>query len=104
MARMTGVRIYVLKFIRRVPEGSVITVPDLARAADARGARRAMIRIVAERPEDTPYWRVVNEDGSLLELDEQFRDEQRERLSEEGVELEGDRVDLDACGWTPQLE
>ncbi len=102
MARMTGVRIYVVRLMNQIPEGSVMTVTDLAREAGSAGARRAVRQIVADRPEESPYWRVVEEDGRLLDLDESFRDVQREKLADEGLEPDDGSVDVERHGWRPE--
>jgi alkylated DNA nucleotide flippase Atl1 len=78
------------------------TVEDLAREAGAAGARRSVRQIVADRPEESPYWRVVEEDGRLLDLDESFRDVQREKLAGEGLEPDDGSVDVEQYGWRPE--
>lgn len=102
MARITGVRIYVEKIAGRIPEGSVLTVTELAREADAAGARRGIKKILSDQPDDVPYWRVVDEDGSLLDLAPGYLEVQREKLESEGIDVQDDRVDLDDYQWVPE--
>lgn len=103
MGRMTGVRIFVFEHLDQVPEGQVITVPQLAKLADVSGARNGVRRILNDDEAlDHPYWRVVAADGSLIETVGGDMDHQREQLSEEGVEVSGGTVDLDAYQFEPK--
>lgn len=85
-----------------VPRGRVITAPGLrARLARRFGADYTcpittgiFLRIVAEaaleeaRANDVPVWRVVAENGAMLDKLPGGPDRQAERLKAEGVELE----------------
>lgn len=96
MGRMTGVRIFVYQHLDQVPEGKVVTVPQLAKLADVSGARNGVRRILnASESREHPYWRVVEEDGSLLETIGGDRDHQKEKLEAEGVDVNDGRVDVD---------
>ncbi len=76
----------ILRAVRAIPEGYVLTYGDLDPAAP-----RLPGRVLATHPEaaDVPWHRVVRADGSLA-----GGDRQRERLTAEGVPFRGTRVDL----------
>lgn len=96
MAVMTGFRIYVFKELEKIPQGSVVTVPQLARLANVSGARDAVRRILRDNEaREHPYWRVVEEDGSLLETVGGGPNHQREKLEQENIQFDDEgRVDL----------
>lgn len=98
MAVMTGFRIYVFKELEKIPEGRVVTVTQLARLANSPGARDAVRRILRDgEAREYPYWRVVDEDGSLLQTVGGDPEHQREKLEQEDVEfLDDGKVDLSA--------
>jgi len=95
--------------IRKIPRGQVTTLPEI-RARLARWHRAEMtcpmvtgifLRIVAEaaeedrragRAEITPYWRVVGLDGRLNPKFPGGKEEQAERLRDEGHKIEAGRV------------
>jgi len=101
MGRMTGVRIFVYEELENVPEGQVVTVPQLAELAEVPGARNAIRRILRDSESlDYSYWRVVEENGALLEQTAGGgSDHQEDKLSEEGVEVSDGQVDLDAVQY-----
>jgi alkylated DNA nucleotide flippase Atl1 len=87
--------------IRRVPKGKVMTLSDLRRtlAADAHAdvacplTTGIFLRLIAEAAEEerrqgkkqvTPYWRVVRDDGSLMEKWPGGAASQAEHLRAEG--------------------
>lgn len=92
----------VQEVLASVPRGRVITAPALrARLAKRFGADYTcpittgiFLRIVAEaaleeaRPDDVPVWRVVAQNGAMLEKLPGGPDRQAQRLKVEGVLLE----------------
>lgn len=107
--------------VRRIPEGRVLTVGAL-RANLARNHRAdytcpmttgIFLRIVAEAAEEeraaaggriAPYWRVVHDDGTMLDKVPGGADLQARRLDGEGVvilRLGKARVDVEHYGWSP---
>jgi hypothetical protein len=91
--------------IRQVPEGMLVTLSQLRAAlAQAFGAdvtcpltTGIFLRISAETAEEearhgsesiTPYWRVVRDDGALIDKFPGGIESQRERLRDEGHEFE----------------
>ena len=111
--------------LRRIPEGRVLTVGELR--ANLAGNHRAdytcpmttglFLRIVGEAAEEeraalggavTPYWRVVQDDGALLDKLPGGPEAQARRLSTEGVVLfhvgKLPRVsDVEHYAWHPPL-
>jgi methylated-DNA-protein-cysteine methyltransferase related protein len=95
--------------VRRVPAGRATTYGLLAKCQlsdqpKRRGAMaaRAVGQAMARCPGDVPWWRVVHADGSMKGT--VGTDEQRARLTEEGVPLTADgRVDWSRAGgpWSP---
>lgn len=68
--------------------GDVVSYGEVAAAAGAPGAARAVGRVLATL-DDVPWWRVVRADGSLAAPD---RAEQRRRLEAEGVVVRSGRA------------
>jgi len=111
--------------IRRIPEGRVVTLGTLrANLARSRHADYTcplttgiFLRIVAEAAEEeraagggriTPYWRVVRDDGTLIDKLPGGTAAQARRLAVDGVEvLHLGKVprllDVDHWAWTPPL-
>lgn len=84
--------------VNRIPEGRVLTLSHLRNFLAARHAADytcpvttgIFLRILAEAVEEageaeTPYWRVVHDDGTLLDKLPGGPTEQARRLREEGV-------------------
>jgi hypothetical protein len=97
--------------MRRVPEGTVITVAQLRKILAGRHGAEVtcplmtgiFVRISAEAAEEdvregkpaiTPYWRVVKEDGSLYAKFPGGVEQQAERLRDEGHRVVKGRVPL----------
>jgi len=103
MGRVTGVRIFVYEHLDQVLEGHVITIPQLAKLSDVSGARNGIRRILNDKETtEHPYWRVVAEDGSLIETVGGDADHQREKLESEGVEVSNGRVDVEEYRFEPE--
>ncbi|MEM0358973.1 MAG: MGMT family protein [Candidatus Hadarchaeales archaeon] len=85
----------VLELTSLIPKGKVTTYSELARAAGAPGASRAVGRILSRNPHPVkiPCHRVVRSDGRiggyLLGVKRKV-----ELLRKEGVEVKGGKVDL----------
>jgi methylated-DNA-protein-cysteine methyltransferase-like protein len=72
----------ILDRVRRVPPGYVTTYGDLCP-----GAPRLAGHALSWTAADVPWWRVVHSDGTWTK-----GEEQRTRLLEEGVAIQGQRV------------
>lgn len=97
----------VYEFVRRVPEGRVVTYGqvalELGAPAAARAAGYALHYLSIAPPTDVPWWRVVNARGEIsLKGRGSGADEQRQRLEDEGVRFDEDgRIDLSRYRWWP---
>lgn len=69
--------------------GHVVSYGDVAAEAGRPGAARGVGQVLARASGELPWWRVVYGDGRLAPCDP---DEQRRRLTAEGVEVDGHRV------------
>jgi methylated-DNA-protein-cysteine methyltransferase-like protein len=76
---------------RALRPGEVVTYGEVAADAGRPGAARAVGHLLATRPADLPWWRVVTANGRLVPGHEA---EHARRLAAEGVALEGGRVRL----------
>jgi methylated-DNA-protein-cysteine methyltransferase related protein len=89
----------VLKEVRRIPKGRVATYGDVATASGYPGAARQVVWALRSGGKAVPWHRVLGAKGRIL-LTGESGFEQRLRLRSEGVVVVGDRVDLDAYGYT----
>jgi methylated-DNA-protein-cysteine methyltransferase related protein len=94
----------VIRVIRSIPEGKVMTYGQVSAAAGrARGARQVsrILHSMSQKYE-LPWHRVISADGKLKIQDEETRNEQLERLYEEGLEVENGRVNLEEYRYEPR--
>lgn len=97
----------VYAFVRRVPEGRVVTYGqvalELGAPAAARAVGYALHYLSIAPPTDVPWWRVVNARGGIsLKGRGAGADIQRQRLEAEGIEFDpNDRLDLHRYRWWP---
>jgi methylated-DNA-protein-cysteine methyltransferase related protein len=88
------------RVIEHVPRGKVITYGQAAAAAGFPGAARLTVRALY-RAIGLPWHRVVAAGGRIALIGEDGQ-EQRLRLSVEGVTFRGGRVRMDRHGWIPR--
>jgi methylated-DNA-protein-cysteine methyltransferase-like protein len=77
--------------IRALKPGEVVTYGEVAADAGRPGAARAVGHLLATRPADMPWWRVVTASGRLVPGHEA---EHARRLRAEGVRLYDGKVRL----------
>jgi methylated-DNA-protein-cysteine methyltransferase related protein len=77
--------------IRALRPGEVVTYGEVAADAGKPGAARAVGHLLATRPADLPWWRVVAANGRLVPGHEK---EHARRLAAEGVALVNGKVRL----------
>ena len=77
--------------IRGLRPGEVVTYGEVAADAGRPGAARAVGHLLATRPADLPWWRVVTASGRLVPGHEA---EHARRLEAEGVRLHDGKVRL----------
>lgn len=90
--------------LARVPPGRVVSYGQLAELAGLGRAARWVGRCLAQLPEDSrlPWHRVVAADGRLsLPAGSPAGDEQRRRLTAEGMLLPDGRLDIRRHRWHP---
>ena len=87
--------------IRALQPGEVVTYGEVAADAGTPGAARAVGHLLATRPADLPWWRVVAANGRLVPGHEA---EHARRLEAEGVSLAGGKVRLRDLGRGPWAE
>ena len=80
--------------VRCIPEGCASTYGELGRALKYPASGYFVGRWMAQCPEDTPWWRVVAKSGYLTigKRSPELAVIQLQRLHEEGIELEGERI------------
>jgi alkylated DNA nucleotide flippase Atl1 len=77
--------------IRALHPGQVVTYGEVAADAGRPGAARAVGHLLATRPADLPWWRVVAANGRLVPGHEA---DHARRLRAEGVTVESGKVRL----------
>ena len=87
----------VLATVRRIPKGKVATYGDVAAASGHAGAARQVVWALRSGGKAVPWHRVLGARGRIL-LTGEHGFEQKLRLRSEGVEIQGDRVDLARYG------
>jgi alkylated DNA nucleotide flippase Atl1 len=94
----------VLAVVASIPHGQLVSYADVAdicaQAGTVCGARR-VARTLAQFGEQVPWWRVVRSDGTLAAA---VRHHAQRRLADEGVQVDGSRVPLEALRWWPDPE
>ncbi|MGA7650466.1 MAG: MGMT family protein [Thermoplasmata archaeon] len=88
------------RMIAGIPRGKVITYGQVAAVAGFPGAARLTVRALYGRT-GLPWHRVVAAGGRIALTGEDGQ-EQRLRLSMEGVTFRGGRVRMDLHGWSPR--
>lgn len=87
----------VVRILKEIPPGRVVTYGQVARLAGSPRAARQVVRILHTMSEKhlLPWHRVVNAKGEIAVPDDESRDLQRMLLESEDVEFLSDgRVDL----------
>jgi len=86
----------VLELVSKIPKGKVTTYKELARALGSPRACRAVGNVLARnpRPIEIPCYRVVKSDGKIGGCRKLGSKRKAELLVEEGVEIEGGKVNL----------
>lgn len=100
-----GFRAAVYAAVRRIPHGRVLGYGHVAALLGrARAARQVGYALAALEPGSTvPWWRVTRSDGSIALQGDPIRGPtQRARLTDEGLQMHQDRVDMGRCRWQPE--
>lgn len=91
------------ELIRSIPPGKCASYGDVGRALPNPASGFQVGRWMAQCPDDVPWWRVVSKQGRfpITRRHPVLGIEQREMLEKEGVEFDGEAVDMAASGWNP---
>jgi methylated-DNA-protein-cysteine methyltransferase related protein len=104
---MDPFRSAVLRVVRGVPEGRVVSYGQVALLAGRPGAARAVgavLRGLREADGDVPWQRVVNARGGISTYKVGHGELQTALLRAEGVEVERGGVDMARFAWWPDDE
>ncbi|MGF2617796.1 MGMT family protein [Rossellomorea vietnamensis] len=94
----------VIRIIKSIPAGKVMTYGQIAGLAGSPRAARQVVRILhsMSRKHQLPWHRVINAKGRIA-LDGESFEEQRLNLEMEGVETGPDgKINLGRFQWTPE--
>lgn len=93
----------ILTVVSQIPYAKVVTYGQIARLAGLPQHARLVGRVLSHLEENTdiPWYRVINAQAkiSLNKLDSSGQNIQQQKLIEEGIVLNGDRVDLKRYQW-----
>ncbi|PCJ19235.1 MAG: cysteine methyltransferase [Gammaproteobacteria bacterium] len=92
----------ILATVQQIPFGQVSTYGQIARAAGLPGYARYVGSCLKNSPANTPWHRVINQQGkiSFAAASEQYQ-QQKQRLESEGVAFHNDRINLKRYLWCP---
>ncbi len=88
---MTTFEDSVIKVLRSLEPGDVVTYGDVAAEAGYPGAARAVGTLLRKTTEDVPWWRVVGSGGRLRTPD-QYR--QAQKLADDGILVINNQVKI----------
>jgi len=93
----------VLKIIRLIPPGKVVSYGQVALMAGTPRGARFVGGVLCFRGEDTPWWRVINNAGRIsTSCQEHTALMQKDKLMAEGVAVGKDlSVDIEVYRWRP---
>ncbi|GGG59908.1 methylated-DNA--[protein]-cysteine S-methyltransferase [Paenibacillus radicis (ex Gao et al. 2016)] len=95
----------VLRIIKEIPEGYVMTYGQIAAVAGSPRGARQVVRILhsMSKAHKLPWHRVVNAKGEVAVMDDESRSLQMLYLESEGVEFyRNGRIDLDQYRYVPE--
>jgi methylated-DNA-protein-cysteine methyltransferase-like protein len=89
--------------VHAIPPGRVASYGDVGQALSSPASGFQVGRWMARCPQGVPWWRVVSKSGRfpIGKRDPHLELEQRELLEREGVEVDGDTVDMQRFGTVP---
>lgn len=94
----------VIKIIKKIPEGKVMSYGQIAKHAGSPRGARQVVRILHTMSSkyELPWHRVVNVKGEIAIKDDEGSFEQKSRLQEEGVPfLKEYKVDMGEAVYEP---
>jgi methylated-DNA-protein-cysteine methyltransferase-like protein len=107
MARSRPFHDEIIRLVRRIPRGKVVTYGQIAamlgRPRAARAVGSALRKLAGPLSRVVPWHRVLNSAGRVSFREDDWTDRQRELLEREGVRFRrGTVVDLERVRWTPR--
>lgn len=89
--------------VRKIPSGMVASYGDVGQALASPLSGFFVGRLMANSPDDVPWWRVVTKDGRLpvWKIDPRLEQIQAQRLAAEGVAIEDGVVDMAKHRFVP---
>ena len=97
----------IIRLVRRIPRGRVVTYGQLAamlgRPRASRAVGSALRKLSGPLSRVVPWHRVLNSAGKISFRDDDWPERQRELLEREGVRFRGGAVaDLERARWNPR--
>lgn len=92
----------VWQVVASIPAGKVASYGQVAALAELPRQARAVGRMMSQLPKDTrlPWFRVINAQGRIsFPLDSENYKRQREKLEADGIEFNGERINLQIYRW-----
>ena len=108
MARSRPFHDEIIRLVRRIPRGKVVTYGQVAamlgRPRAARAVGSALRKLAGPLSRVVPWHRVLNSVGRVSFREDDWPDRQRELLEREGVRFHRGRVvDLERIRWNRRL-
>ncbi|MED1862318.1 MGMT family protein [Fictibacillus nanhaiensis] len=97
----------VIKVIKSIPSGYVMSYGQIARVAGNPRSARQVVRILhsMSKKYNLPWHRVINAKGEIGIQDEEMFFTQKSRLESEGVKFKGkNRIDIEAYRYLADCE
>ncbi|MBY4678213.1 MGMT family protein [Marinobacterium arenosum] len=97
----------VWQVVAAIPPGKVASYGQVAELAGLPRMARMVGRILSQLPKDSqlPWFRVINAQGRIsFPLDSDAYRCQRERLEADGVEFNGERINLRVYRWSGEAD
>ena len=94
----------VMRIIKQIPPGQVMTYGQIARLAGSPRGARQVVRVLhsMSKKYNLPWFRVINSKGEISLTDKETRAAQAIFLEEEGIEVANGLVDLKKYQYHPE--
>lgn len=94
----------VIRIIKQIPSGQVMTYGQIAKLAGSPRGARQVVRILhsMSKKYNLPWFRVINSKGEIAIADEETRAAQVIFLKDEGIEVVNGIIDLKKYQYHPE--
>ncbi|WP_099353456.1 MGMT family protein [Fredinandcohnia onubensis] len=94
----------VIRIIKQIPSGKVMTYGQIAKLAGSPRGARQVVRILhsMSKKYNLPWFRVINSKGEIAIADEETRAAQVIFLKDEGIEVVNGIIDLKKYQYHPE--